>query len=664
MKVHGETVEERVVWASLFVPGANGRRGVPLLLVGDPGCLAGDTEINVNRGGKGFRIGIRELVAKQAGAIPGGNRWAGIWDSNIQTMVARAVNGVVRLAPMANAWASGVKETFVLRTMVDLAMREIRASADHPFFVGDSFVRLTDLRVGDRVAVNAGLSKGMSQRSLGTRVSYRERRTFFHPHQRPKWTRTGGEDKFRVPEHRLAFEANMNGIPLEEFLWVLRTDAVAAGSLQYLDPGMIVHHLDENPLNNAPSNLRAMTVQEHASLHSEEAARHVQQRIGFETITHIERVAEEETFDIEVEGDPHCFLANGFVVHNTAKTSRIQQLAKQAGLHFEGVLASLRQPHDFLGMPWLTADKETLYAPPRFALNAAKHNPAVVLLDEVTTCPPAVQAALLRLLFEGVCGDLELPNGVRFLLACNKPEQAAGGYDLAMPLVNRIGIIQWEAPDLNRFLAHLGGSNEEVTPINAGDLEAAVDKAWPAVYAATMGEVAGFLRSMPNRLHCPPKPGEEIKAWPSARSWELATRLLAGCKVMGLGDQERHVAVAAFVGDGVAGELHAWRRGADLPDAEQWLDGKLEVKIDERRIDRTAAILDGGCALILATKDEALQKTRVARFWDLVAGFPDMVIDVAAPTADQLMKAKLCFKHGGSKAVKKLEKLFPQAVSA
>ena len=68
----------------------------------------------------------------------------------------------------------------------------------------------------------------------------------------------------------------------------------------------------------------------------------------------------------------------------------------------------------------------------------------IVFLDELTTVPPTTQAAMLRLLTENVCGELQLPDyepgkgGVVYLCASNAVEWAAGGQDIQAPMANRL----------------------------------------------------------------------------------------------------------------------------------------------------------------------------------------------------------------------------------
>jgi hypothetical protein len=79
------------------------------------------------------------------------------------------------------------------------------------------------------------------------------------------------------------------------------------------------------------------------------------------------------------------------------KSSVITQVVNDLGMHCEIVLASVREPSDFLGLPIPSkGGKGVEYAPPQWARRAAEAGDAVVFFDEINTAPPSVQAALLR----------------------------------------------------------------------------------------------------------------------------------------------------------------------------------------------------------------------------------------------------------------------------
>src|SRR3984885_8047732 len=99
----------------------------------------------------------------------------------------------------------------------------------------------------------------------------------------------------------------------------------------------------------------------------------------------------------------------------TGKTSVIKALAEAIGLPSETVIASIREPSDFAGLPIVHHDGKhpgVDFAPPRWPQPPAQAGKGILFFDEIPTAPPAVQAALLRAVLERTVGDLELPAGV------------------------------------------------------------------------------------------------------------------------------------------------------------------------------------------------------------------------------------------------------------
>jgi len=82
-------------------------------------------------------------------------------------------------------------------------------------------------------------------------------------------------------------------------------------------------------------------------------------------------------------------------------------------------------------------------APPDWAVRLVQAGKGLLFLDELSTAPPAVQAALLRLVLERRVGALHLPPGVRIVAAANPRSSAADGWELSAPLANRFVHLQW-----------------------------------------------------------------------------------------------------------------------------------------------------------------------------------------------------------------------------
>lgn len=289
----------------------------------ETGCIQGDAVLTVNRGGKSFQITLKDLVHMYNGGERG--RWGRgyTWDERIPTRVQRrAKDGTVRLSDIVGAWYSGPKMTYTVTTK---GGRTIRATDEHPFYTGHGWRRLDELHVGSRVWV-AGDQQSGRPRKPKNHYLYRNKLKF-HPHAR---STKNQPDLRRVATHRLVVEADMNGLAFEEYLNALRTgDGVEV--FKFLDPRSAVHHKDQNHKNNALSNLEVYSHEEHARLHSREFQSHVLQKTELDVVVSIKPFGIEDTYDIEVADDPHNFIANGFVVHNTGKTIMAVELAKRIG---------------------------------------------------------------------------------------------------------------------------------------------------------------------------------------------------------------------------------------------------------------------------------------------------------------------------------------------
>src|ERR671935_216072 len=118
------------------------------------------------------------------------------------------------------------------------------------------------------------------------------------------------------------------------------------------------------------------------------------------------------------------------------KSALIQAAATADGVPCETVIGSLREPSDFAGLPVVTDDGVRLEAP-SWAKRLHEAGAGYLFLDELSTSPPAVQAAMLAVALERRIGDLVLPRAVQVAAAANPPERAADGWDLTPPLANR-----------------------------------------------------------------------------------------------------------------------------------------------------------------------------------------------------------------------------------
>ena len=324
------TQQQRDILATAKEIEAARNNGQRVMVIGaGAGCLAADTVINVNRAGKSLPMQLSRVVSQFSGEgfditreyIMGGKvvkstQKTKPWDLTIPTYVARADGEVIKLGRLVNAWYSGEKETYTVTTNTG---RSIRATAIHPFLMEDGeWIKLEEMRVGYSLQINSGRSVG----GRGAKIQYRSSDTKFHPYQVCK---SVPRQRYGVPTHRLIVEAKNNNLTLREYLWILRCDCEKSAQLSFLPKEVMVHHKNGNTMDNDISNLEIVSGQkEHSNQH--EWVNNVLWQVGFEEIVSIEPYGMEPTYDIEVEDDPHNFLANGFVVHNTGKTFTLKEL--------------------------------------------------------------------------------------------------------------------------------------------------------------------------------------------------------------------------------------------------------------------------------------------------------------------------------------------------
>ncbi|WP_223167329.1 AAA family ATPase [Nonomuraea sp. SYSU D8015] len=313
----------------------------------------------------------------------------------------------------------------------------------------------------------------------------------------------------------------------------------------------------------------------------------------------------------------------------TGKTSAVLALGRRLGLPVEVVVGSIREPSDFAGLPVLR-DGGTWLAPPRWAERLAATGTGILFLDELTTAPPAVQAAMLRVVLERTVGDLVLPPSVRIVAAANPPEQAADGWDLSAPLANRLIHLDWKFSAASVAEGFAGGFP---VPDPAG---------WSVPSAAEVGRaralVGAFLRVRPELVLA--VPDGPARAWPSPRTWDLAATALA-CTThepppvpevsRSRRERVRAELVVGAVGEAAGFELLSWLRDLDLPDPETLLADPAAAPLPDR-VDRMHAVLAAVVAHV--TADGGTDTWQ--RAWTLIARVAGRTPDVAATAARDL----------------------------
>ena len=189
----------------------------------------------------------------------------------------------------------------------------------------DGWKTLEQLSLADNLFVNngnRGVPKGNGNNSKKSRYLYG---LTHHPYrtQPCQGSRKKSRGKDRVLLHRVMYEAYLNDMSMYEFVQTVKYDRKRAANLRYLNSQELIHHIDGDHTNNHLDNLQLTDSVEHGVIHGQENVSNVAERTDISKIVSIVEAGEVFTYDITVANDPHNFLANGIVVHNSGKTTFI-----------------------------------------------------------------------------------------------------------------------------------------------------------------------------------------------------------------------------------------------------------------------------------------------------------------------------------------------------
>ncbi|MGY0500248.1 AAA family ATPase [Nocardia sp. FBN12] len=312
------------------------------------------------------------------------------------------------------------------------------------------------------------------------------------------------------------------------------------------------------------------------------------------------------------------------------KTAALTQLAESLDLPLTTVIASVHEPSDFSGLPIIgddPANQGVPMAPPDWAVRLVRAGRGLLFLDELSTAPPAVQAALLRVVLERRVGALELPPGVRIVAAANPRSSAADGWELSPPLANRFVHLQW-THEHDVVVRGLGGTWPRAT------LPQLASESFSEAVAFARRAVCTLLAARPKLVHqIPTTETRRGGPWPSPRSWEMTLRLISFATAADASRDVLSQLIRGTVGDGAGFELLTSIDRMDLPDPEALLADPAAAELPTRGDLRQAA-LDG----VVAAVRKRPEKARWDAAWSLLVkaletGAPDLVVVPATTLA-------------------------------
>jgi hypothetical protein len=315
-----------------------------------------------------------------------------------------------------------------------------------------------------------------------------------------------------------------------------------------------------------------------------------------------------------LEGPPGC-----------GKSSLVRSLAESENAAYERVIASIREPADFAGLPVITPEGVS-FEPPRWAKRLAAAEHGYAFFDEINTATEAVQGAMLAVVLDGEVGDLQLPETIRMIAAQNPADESAGGSDLARPLANRFCKIIFD-PTVEDWID--GMTNGWKTLPVSRAVARTVER-----NAEIVSAVASFVKHRPTLLKPDPKSAVEAGgSWPSGRTWDMLSKVLSHLRSNDTAAV--HMAVFGLVGEAAGLEFVKWLEEMDLPSADAVIADPSIVDWANERQDRIWAVLNA--VTTLATQRGGVEQWRAA--WKpLGAAFDAKRADFAAAAATSLCR--------------------------
>ncbi|CAN2041375.1 thymidylate synthase (FAD) [Candidatus Magnetomoraceae bacterium gMMP-15] len=315
-------------------------------------CISGDTVVVAFRNKNNSGSTQKSWTLKQLWDWQGDVKRKG----RLKLIRLRSVdeNGVIVPGKIKQIINSGEKEVY---RVLFKSGREIKSTMQHKYLSPSGWKRLQDLKVGDKVVANgvpALENKNWLERVYieenntlketaklaGCCVSLVTRALRKHGINKPlsmRKNRKPGhgvkgmhslEEKQRI-SRRMSGKNNhrwkgddigVSGGRLRARKWYKAAKCWGCGEVEKLER----HHMDGNPTNNKKDNIMILCQKCHKAFHSGPGVL----TVFSDEIIKIEKHGIQETFDIEMKEEPHNFVANGIVVHNSQESTRYVMYSK------------------------------------------------------------------------------------------------------------------------------------------------------------------------------------------------------------------------------------------------------------------------------------------------------------------------------------------------
>lgn len=294
------------------------------------------------------------------------------------------------------------------------------------------------------------------------------------------------------------------------------------------------------------------------------------------------------------------------------KSSIVHQIAKDQKMTVIDLRLSQLAPTDLRGLP-VPKDGVAYWAVPEFLPNDGQ---GILFLDEINMAPPAMQGVAQQLILDRKVGNYAVPAGWFVWAAGNRREDRASVFEMPAPLANRFIHLDME-PDIDDFRRH--GLAREFHE-----------------------DIVSFVAFRQDLLH---KIFPDEAAWPSPRSWEIASNL-----------HNAGLNIEPAVGISAGSEFYAYLDIiANIPNLDAIVSGRNEPKFPSE-VSLSYATVVG-----LVSRVDTSKKAVNALNW-LVEGAPAEWVQMFAADLFPKLRARDLFEeaHTAIMAEPKLRKFLTE----
>lgn len=279
------------------------------------------------------------------------------------------------------------------------------------------------------------------------------------------------------------------------------------------------------------------------------------------------------------------------------KSELVADIARENGAKLIDIRLSLWDPTDIKGLPYYNSDNQQMcWAPPvelPSKAEAEEYPQVVLLLDEMNSAAPAVQAAAYQLILNRKVGTYDLPDNVVIVAAGNRESDRGVTYKMPAPLSNRFVHIEMKH-DFDDWFK------------------------W-AINNKMHNEVIGYLSCNKKDLF-EFDSKSATRSFPTPRTWAFVSQLLDD----DIAEKTMTDLIAGTIGEGLALKFMAHRKySRNMPTPTEVLEGKVKKFKEPPEISAMYSLLIALCFELKEVQDKGIHKA----WTDSVNHFFNFMID-------------------------------------